>query len=347
MHDVLTMTAMITFAYAIVALAVYFITQSTAMFVLAGHAMAFGAMCISMSLTMLAHGIMGLFSFGYRKVKSKPFFQGAHKQEMPAIMHAVFTQAESVPAVIRKVDFGKRAVLTCWFYPDRVVRVMRIRNEAIRKVCGTNRVELSTLTVVDGSDSNNVLNASRTEALSLLESYLPSKMKKGVEKTDSSRSQAASTDKPIKADALFTFNAQKQEDDAASLASSEAFVSPVPPIYSAHKKPRVLMKYVGTLKSHGMRKHPPRTAGEEPYNCYTVELETEEGIVSVQGTDISRAITEAKADVGDMVEITKHGRTEIKVPAEINEAGAVLKPEKSNWKNLFSCLVLEKHQRSA
>lgn len=345
MHEALTMTAMITFAYAIVALAVYFITRSTALFVLAGHAMAFGAMCISMVLTMLAHGIIGLFSFGYRKVKSRPFIQGARKQEMPA-MHAVFTQAEIVPAVIRKVDLGKRAILTCWFYPDRVVRIMRIRNEAIRKVCGTNRVELSTIDLADGRDSDSVINASRTEALDMLESYLPSKMRQSASKTESSKAQASSADKPIKADALFQSSAQKP-DGAALPASSGDFVSPVPPIYSAHKKPRVLMKYVGILKSHGMRQHPPRKPGEEPYNCYTAEMETGEGIVSVQGTDISRAIIEAKADVGDMIEISKHGRTEIKVPAEMNEAGDVIKPGQSNWKNLFSCLVLEKHRQSA
>lgn len=296
--------------------------------------MAFSAMCLSMALSTLVHGIMGLFSFGYRKTKSKLFIQGARKLVMPA-MHAVFTQAVIVPAVIRKADLGKRAILTCWFYPDRVVRIMRIRNEAIRKVFGTNRVELSTIDLADGRDSDSVFNASKAEALSMLESYLPSKMKQGTGKAES-----RSGDKPIKANALFQSGAQKQEGDAA-------FVSPVPPIYSAQKKPRVLMKYVGILKSHGMRKHPPKTAGEEPYNCYTVELETEEGIVSVQGTDISRAITEAKADLGDMIEISKHGRTEIKMPAEMNEAGEVLKPAKSNWKNLFSCLVLVKHRKSA
>lgn len=129
--------------------------------------------------------------------------------------------------------------------------------------------------------------------------------------------------------------------------AAEAAAAPAEAAPEQIVSPKVIATYEGTLSKHGMEKHQPKKAGEDPYKCYCADLNTEEGPVRALGVDIARAIEESGAELGDFVELKKHGKVQVVIPAETDDAGNVVKREHKAFKNLFSCSILRKAQKAA
>lgn len=208
------------------------------------------------------------------------------------------------PLPMRAFDFSQGKVDgTLVMYGDKTIR----RFVMLWKENG--RCKFIRLSTINSDNSEAAITTSIEEAKSVAKAVFGKKQKKETKAeiaTPAVASQAVALPPPV-------------------VTPAEVCV-PTPPVVEKPVIKGFKADWVGVLMAEGSMEHATSRSGEvQTYKAYTVKLNVKDEEVSVQGQDLKRALSEAKAKVGNTIHLI-HVRSE---PLEGNK-----------YKKVFACSVL-------
>ena len=245
-------------------------------------------------LKLLTRALKYALSFRLHRVDTKaetssndqvtPIQSENPKKDLPAVF-AEKNEKQLMDSFLRRIDL-KGAYATIWFYPHQGIarRSVTITSKPLLKQFGK-KINLSEMKVVLPHGISDVEKTTKEEVIGLLDT----------------KKQTA-TKIPKENAVLPTGNAESNPDNVV-----EESKQPEAPA-STHRPRRKEVAYRGSLIKHGLES---RGEGDDAYKCYCLHI-YDEGLGSthqIWGTDIERAIKDARAKDGDRIEVAQVGTT--------------------------------------